>query len=161
MARVTHEREDLLRDARALSPRVQLRMRHDDAEAIVFAGFRGNALSLYFGEDPAFHFNSQGDLRRAYAGDCLIKAEAGRLIAMRRVRTEKEVVLQAEALSDADQQQFLCDLSCRLAELLACITAGDFVVAGQVPPDGNAIEQISSWLATHANPKPATTPRVA
>jgi hypothetical protein len=159
MARVTHEREDLLRDARALSPRVQLRLRHGGAEAVVLAGFRGDALSLYFGDDPAYHFNSQGELRRAFAGERIIKAEVGRLIGMRRVRTTTEVELHAEPLSDVDQQQFLDDLARRLTELKAALAASA-VVEGQIPPDGNAVERLATWLARFEDPMPAASPHV-
>jgi hypothetical protein len=160
MARVTHEREDLLRDARALSPRVQLRLRQGGVEAVVFGGFRGDALSLYFGDDPAYHFNSQGELRRAFAGDRLIKAEVGRLIAMRRVRTTTEVELHAEPFSEVDQQQFLDDLGRRLAELKAGLASASVVVEGQVPPDGDAVEHLAIWLARYAAPMPAASPHV-
>jgi hypothetical protein len=160
MARVSHEREDLLRDARALSPRVQLRLRQGDVEVVVVAGFRGDALSLYFGDDPAYHFNSQGELRRAFAGDWLIKAEIGRLIAMRRVRTPTEVELQSESFSDVVQRRFLGDLARRLADLRAALASGGAVVEGQVPLDGDAVERLTTWLALHAAPVPAASPRV-
>lgn len=161
MARVTHEREDLLRDARALSPRVQLRLRLGDADAVVFAGFRGEALSLYFDQDPAFHFNSQGGLRRAFAGDRLVKAEGGRLIAMERVRSASEIVLQATPLSDEEEQQFLGALASTLADLRAAILSGRISVEGQVPSDGNAVERMATWLARHPTPRPAASPRVS
>ena len=52
MAREIHEREDLLRDARALVPRALLRVKLAGAESEVFIGLRGKSLSLYFGDDP-------------------------------------------------------------------------------------------------------------
>jgi hypothetical protein len=160
MARETHEREDLLRDARALVPRVQLRVQMSDGEAVVFAGFRGDALSLYFGDDPVYHFNAQGQLRRAYAADRLIKANRGRLIAMRRERSAGEVALQSEPLPDAQQQQFLADLAGRLATLLAALGAGQFRVEGQEPADGDAIARLAAWLANNPSPTPAASPRI-
>ena len=84
MARDAHDREDLLRDARGLSPRVQLEVELSAGPAELFAGFRGESLSLYFGQDLAFHFNDRGELRRAFAVDELLKADGGRLVAMRR-----------------------------------------------------------------------------
>ena len=48
MARETHDREDLLRDAHALLPRIELRLQLEDKQSTVVAGFRGESLSLYF-----------------------------------------------------------------------------------------------------------------
>jgi hypothetical protein len=160
MARETHEREDLLRDARALVPRVQLRVPTEGGESIVVAGFRGDALSLYFGDDPVFHFNSQGQLRRAYAADRLIKADRGELIAMRRERSAEEVALQSETVTDAQQQQFLADVTARLATLHAALSAGQFRVEGQEPADGDAIVRLAAWLANNPSPTPAASPRI-
>jgi hypothetical protein len=160
MARETHEREDLLRDARALVPRVQLRLEAGEGEAGVFAGFRGDALSLYFGDDPVFHFNAQGQLRRAYVGDRLIKANHGRLIAMRRERSAEAVVLQTETLSDAEQREFLANLADRLAALQTALDTGKRRVEGQEPPNGNAVKRLTDWLAAHPQPEAAATPRV-
>ena len=76
MAREVHEREDLLRDAKALMPRVQLEFMTEQGKETIFAGFRGAvALSLYFDSDPVYHFNSSNQLRRAYVEDRIIKAD--------------------------------------------------------------------------------------
>jgi hypothetical protein len=61
-----HDREDLLRDARALVPRVQIKATLGGQPVSLFAGFRGEALSLYYNADPVFHFNADGALRRAF-----------------------------------------------------------------------------------------------
>ena len=61
MARHAQRRENLLRDARALTPRVLLQLTVLGKSVEVFAGFRGDSLSLYFGEDPVYHFNAAGE----------------------------------------------------------------------------------------------------
>ena len=125
MARHEAEREDLLAEARALVDRAEYQVPGQDQ--VLVGGFRANgALSLFFGEDPALHWNSQGELRRAYAGGLLYKAEQGRLVALRRVRTETETELVRHELSDEEQRQFQDE---QIARLLALRTQFD---AGQV-----------------------------
>lgn len=160
MARTAHDREDLLRDARALTPRVQFRIQIGDAEVTVVAGFRGESLSLYFNDDSAFHFNSIGQLRRAYMADRLIKAEEGRLIAMRRVRTDEQVELLAEELAEDQQQLLLSALAHRLVEVKAALESDDATIDGQVPADGDAVPRLIAWLALHGHPAAAASPRV-
>ncbi len=61
MARKPHPREDFITDATALDQRVELRL-PDHAEPIA-AGFRSDgSLSLLFGNDPVYQFNSLGQL---------------------------------------------------------------------------------------------------
>jgi hypothetical protein len=161
MARITHEREDLLRDARALVPRLQLHFQRScGTEQTVFAGFRGEALSIYIGDDPVFHFDAQGRLRRAFVDDRLIKAARGRLVAMQRVRTEREVVLQSTALDEAAESRLLETLATTLSELRAALAAGAFVVDGEVPPAANALARLAEWLERHPRPTPSPSPHV-
>jgi hypothetical protein len=159
MAQEIHKREDMLRDAKALLPRFQLRV-GGNCRAELFAGFRGDALSLYFGEDPVFHFNAAGELRRAYADGRLIKAARGRLVAMTRRSTDEAVTLVSDQLSEEAQMQLLADMTRRLADLQAALGAGDFVVAGQEPPDGRAVERLQDWLEMRQAPSIAASPRV-
>jgi hypothetical protein len=158
MARETHDREDLLRDARGLVPRIQLQLRWDEQAVTLFAGFRGDSLSLYFDADPVFHFNASGQLRRAFVDDRLIKSEHGRLVDMRRERTPERVELVAEQLSDAAQTALLADVDRRLERLRTRI--GEAVVVGQVPEDGDALARLADWLGRHPRTEPALSPRV-
>ena len=87
MAREHHAREDLLHDAHALVPRILVRIADGQASVDVLAGFRGESLSLYFGDDPAYHFNAAGELRRAFVAERLVKAERGRLVTLQRRRS--------------------------------------------------------------------------
>jgi hypothetical protein len=160
MARIAHDREDLLRDARALIPRVKFRMQAANADATVVAGFRGEALSLYINDDPAFHFNGSGQLRRVFLAGRLIKAEAGRLIAMTRVRTDKQIELHAEELAETEQQLLLSALANRLVEIKAALESGDATIDGQVPADGDAVPRLIAWLIRNDRPTPAPSPRI-
>jgi hypothetical protein len=105
MARHEAEREDLLAEARALVDRAEYQVPGE--EQPVVAGFRANgAMSLYFGEDPALHWNSQGELRRAYTGGLLYKAEHGQLVSLRRERTEHETALVRHELVEEELLAF-------------------------------------------------------
>ena len=67
MARNEEDREDLMAEATALAERVELTVPQESD--FVTAGFRRTGhLSLYFGQDPAYHFDEEGRLRRAAVG---------------------------------------------------------------------------------------------
>ena len=152
MARDAHDREDLLRDARGLSPRVELKIALAGENVELFAGFRGESLSLYFGQDLVFHFNDRGQLRRAYVADQLLKADRGRLIAMRRERTEAETSLVSRPLTDDEERTLLVDLERRLGELAEAVAAGSYGVVGEVRADGSAMTRLQAWLAVRRGP---------
>jgi hypothetical protein len=161
LARDAHDREDLLRDARGLSPRVQLEVELSAGPAELFAGFRGESLSLYFGQDLVFHFNDRGELRRAFVAQELIKAERGRLIAMRRERTEAEVSLVSRPLEAGAERSLLVDLERRLRELADAFAGDKYRVVGEVPADGSAVGRLQAWLAARGGPiELAASPRV-
>jgi hypothetical protein len=147
MARITRDREDLLLEATALVPRVMLRMAILGEPTEVFAGFRGDSLSIYFGSTPVYHFNDVGELRRAFVDDCLIKAEAGQLIGAVRERSDEQVVLASTPLSTADRAQFAADLSARLTELREGLKCESFELVGQSPHEGDGVKRLRSWLA--------------
>ena len=152
LARDAHDREDLLRDARGLSPRVELEVALAGENVELFAGFRGESLSLYFGQDLVFHFNDRGQLRRAYVSDQLLKAEQGHLVAIRRERTEAETALVSRPLTDDEERTLLVDLERRLLELASAVATGDYRVIGEVPADGSAMNRLQAWWAGRRGP---------
>src|SRR6188472_3162282 len=115
MARDESNREDLLREATALVERIELlpqsagaaqSLNLAEGEPVV-VGFRADgALSAFFGADPVYQFNAEGELRRAYVSGLLFKAAQGRLISLNRVRTASEVQLVLHALSSGEESQF-------------------------------------------------------
>jgi hypothetical protein len=152
LARDAHDREDLLRDARGLSPRVELEVALADDSVELFVGFRGESLSLYFGQDLVFHFNDRGQLRRAFIADQLLKADRGRLIAMRRERTAAETSLVSRPLTDDNERTLVVDLEVRFRQLAAALAAGSYRVVGEVPADGGAVARLQAWLAGQRGP---------
>jgi hypothetical protein len=160
MAREAHEREDLLRDARALAPRIMLRVELSGGMADVLAGFRGEALSLYFGDDPVFHFNGRGELRRAFVDDRLIKAERGRLVILTPQRTDERTEFQATMLGTDAQARLLADVENRLRRLGNLLAENRFAILGQEPSDGDALVRLQRWLAERDNIRVANSPRI-
>lgn len=151
MARDAHDREDLLREARGLSPRAELELALPEGPGELFVGYRGESLSLYFGQDLAFHFNARGELRRAFVGEeLLLKADGGWLVAMRRERTETESLLVSRVLDDTATAELLGDLQRRLRNLAELLAANRYRVVGEVPANSGVVEILQTWLANHA-----------
>jgi hypothetical protein len=160
LARNAHPREDLLCDARGLVPRVLIRAEFEGVPVEVLFGFRGDALSIYFGDDPAFHFNSRGDLRRAFVGDRIIKAERGQLVSLTPKRSSDQTALMAMVMSSAAVSALLNDLRQRLSTLAGLLATNEATVLGCQPEDADPLPRIRSWLAAHSQPAIARSPRV-
>ncbi len=162
MARYAQDREDLLRDAKALRHRVELRIADGDRTMIVFAGFRiHGALSLYFDQDPAYHFNSSRQLRRAYWEGQLVKAEQGQLVALRTSRTEAAVAMLRHEMTVDEQQKFCDQLTERLKKLAARLQENHFEITGVVPEGSDVVDRLQTWLNQFRGVLIAETPRVA
>jgi hypothetical protein len=147
MARFTKDREDLLLEATALVPRVMLRMTLLCEPCEVFAGFRGQSLSVYFDASPVYHFNRAGELRRAFIDDQLVKAEQGRLVGTVRERSPTAVVLASTPLSGVAVERLAAGLCSRLAEVRGNLNRGEFELVGQTPPGGEGVDRLRAWLA--------------
>jgi hypothetical protein len=160
MAREIHEREDLLRDAVALVPRIALRVVIGGKPCEVFAGFRGESLSLYFDGDPVYHFNAAGELRRAFVADQLVKAERRQLVFMRRQQSENETALERQPNDAVAEQSLLAGLQRRLEQLRVAIANNQYEVVGEAPNSGEGLPRLAAWLNAHPNTKIAASPRV-
>ncbi|HEY4307811.1 MAG TPA: hypothetical protein VGN12_00040 [Pirellulales bacterium] len=146
MAKYEQSREDLLAEATALVERVELALPAESANVVI--GFRKTgAASLYFGEDPAYHFNSAGQLRRAYLDGQLLKAEREQLITMARQRDAAEVQLRSRALTAAESSDVLGALLRRVKALERNLADGHFQIVGQVPSDVDIIGRARRFLA--------------
>ncbi|MCA9103353.1 MAG: hypothetical protein R3C10_09905 [Pirellulales bacterium] len=147
MAREEVDREDLIGEATALVERVELTM--DGADAPVVVGFRRNgAVSCFFGAEPVYQFTSDGLLRRAYAGERLIKAEHGRLVALERRRTTGEVALVRHEWNDVVMRRFLDRTANDLVRLRDALASGRYRTVRQVPEHADVVARVRQWLAT-------------
>ena len=154
MSRHEAEREDLLVEARALVDRAEYQV--PGQEHALVAGFRVNgALSLFFGEDPALHWNSQGELRRAYVAGLLYKAEQGQLVALRRERTEKQSSLVRHELTASELHAFQEVQRARLLELRSHFDQGKVqLLREERATTGELAERIRAMLHLVADQLP-------
>lgn len=147
MARQENPREDLLAEATALVERTELHVAGFEEPVVV--GFRANgAASIFFGQDAAYHFNTSRELRRAYLGETLYKADRGRLASLVRRRTTTEVELIRNDLDEAETADFQNTLRRRLDDFSAALTNGKFEVLRRVPDYADPTPRIAVWLAT-------------
>jgi hypothetical protein len=146
MARREQDREDILREATALVERVELEV-DGMAEPVVVGFRRASGPAFFFGADPVYQFNSQGQLRRGYRQGRLLKAEAGRLVELTRERTSSQVILHRHQLDEQQCHEYLAELEGRLAELRAALESNSFRVTGQVPVDADVVGRVVDWLA--------------
>ena len=149
MARDEHNRENLLAEATALAERVSLRIA--DYESQVVIGFRRDgSASFFFGTEPVYQFTSRGKLRRAYADEFLFKAEHGRLVALRRQRTDRAIELVRHALSAAETSAFLATMQRHLDATRGALATDTFGLVGEVPPGANVVDRVRRWLDSFA-----------
>ncbi len=158
MARDESSREDLLREATALVERIEIVPRSSGSSIAanelrgehIVAGFRPDgALSIFFGEDPVYQFTPAGELGRAYCDGMLLKAVRGRLVALQRTRTQREVQLVRHELNETEEAASAEQMAKYLGELVTLLDTNSFEVAGQVPHDVDVAGRLRDWLATH------------
>jgi len=163
MARDSQDRENLLRDATAFKSRVQLEVRTSERTVEVFAGFRlQGAVSLYVDQDPVYHFNNAGQLRRAFVNDKIFKAEKGQLIAWLPQRNESEVAMIRQAMTEPEQKEFCRSLENQVDDLHRAIAAGDYVLEGQVSIEEHedVVERLADFLGRLGKIEVAASPHV-
>jgi hypothetical protein len=161
MARQEIDREDLLRDATALVERIELAPSDSPSANHVVTGFREDgALSIFFGAEPVYQFNTAGHLRRAFAGGLLFKSVGGRLVSLERVRRPGEVQLVRHELTEDEQAVFVSQMHYRLREFLSQLNTGRLTVVGQVPSEADVLGRAREWLTEHESITIAESPSV-
>ena len=150
MAKQTHDREDLLRDATGYTRRIELRVPRVDPT--VFCGFRPDgALSIYWGQDEVIQFNSSRELRRAFFDNRMLASYHHRLYWLNRSPTAR-TRLTREALPEQAAAAFLALWEQRCKMLLAALTDGTCDVLGQAPEDSEITGSFTDWLSTYSFP---------
>jgi hypothetical protein len=114
MAIEEHDREDLLRDGRAMPLRGETTI--DDATVVV--GFRaGGQMSLYCGADPVYQFNADGELRRVFFHGQRYSAENGRLVLLERAAKGGRVQFCSQPINEELHAGIFSDLKTWLAKI--------------------------------------------
>ena len=152
MAREEHAKEDLLRQATGLVDRAELAVLSFDEPIVV--GFRGaQAASVFFGEEPAYHWNRDGRLRRAYVDGKLVKAEAGKLVSMQKQRDDGQVQMIRHEFTIQEQSHFLAALDAKLVQLQNDLRDDQFKLVGQASAgEQNVVQMIRTWLSQLPRP---------
>jgi hypothetical protein len=146
MARHEVDREDLMTDATALRQRIELVM-DGESEPIV-AGVKSNGyVSVYFGADPAYHFDAAGGLRRAFVEGLLYRSQGNTLARLSRTRTAQTVDLARHDLEPAELEHFLASMETRLGHLQAALERGAVKITRQVPENENLIIRLIVEIA--------------
>ncbi len=144
MARSEQDREDILREAKALVNRAEYQSPLWP-EPIVIGRRAIGAISLFLGQDPAYHWNSQGELRRAYAQGLLYKAQHGQLISLRRERSDTATELINQPLTAIAQEQFLSQVLQHVGLVLQILRDPATQCVGEV-----LTSEMNSPFASHA-----------
>ena len=130
-------REDLLHDATALSPRLEIAV-PGEAEPVVAGRRSDGRWSFYFGEEPAYHFDADGRLRRAFENGELYRSQGTTLARLTRTREAEGTVLARHDLSAEELHAFLTRMRERLARLAAA-DSGALCVLRAEPAEGDHI----------------------
>jgi hypothetical protein len=123
----------------------------------IFAGFKREAFSIYFGDAPIYHFDLDGRWQRAFVeGTHYLKGLDATVHAIDRVREGANLVLKRRTLGDVEASVLDANVRAMVRELIADIDAGRF--RRREPPTGKArplswygliefLEKIRSWDA--------------
>ena len=143
MALNEHDREDLLRDGKMMPLRGEAVI----DGVVVTAGFRNDGqLSLYFGQDEVFQFNSASELRRVYQSGNRYAASNGTLVRLEKSHDGGRVVFLQQAIDSDELQRILHSLASWLKRLENHHTTAN--ATWEVADDlSDAFkEQLSTWL---------------
>lgn len=153
MARNEADREDLIREAVALTERIELQVRGHNEPVTV--GFRTTkAMSVFIGQNPVYQFDPEGRLRRAFVDGFLFRSQHNTLARMVRERTETETLLLRSDLSQEELSAFRNQMQEALQTLRQEIQSGAAVVSRSVPSDADLRPQVLSGIDLALNASP-------
>jgi hypothetical protein len=150
----TTEAEALFESGALYGQRALFRTAGDEP---LFAGFKPGAFSLYFGDEPFFHFDLEGRWQRAYAdGRHWHKGFDTTVQMIERRRRGANLVLTRNTLGFAEASDFDARVRSTAIELIAALDAGRLEPVGRATkarplnPDDlrAALEQVGAWDAS-------------
>lgn len=111
--------------------------RSDDPRDLVFAGFKHGAFSLYFGDEPIYHFDREGRWQRAFLdARHYLKGLDGEVHAIDRPREGANMVLQRTKLTPGQTAELDERIGRVAVDLAATLESGRF--QRREPPAGSA-----------------------
>jgi len=145
MARSESDREDLLRDASALTERTEWKIT-GEAETVVVGFRRTGDFSAYFGSDPVYQFDAEGRLRRAFVGGLLYRSQGSTLAELKKVRSADTTELRRIDLAPLALSQFLSEARHRLEAFYEALDQDRITVIGQIPADAELRPRVCHYL---------------
>jgi hypothetical protein len=155
MARHEADREDLWREIRGLSPRIEI-IGPGFADSVV-AGFRPalGGWSVYFGQDPVWHFDSAGRLRRAYLDGSLYRSQGDTLSRLTRRRTGTTVELVRHDLDAQELQAIVERMRRQIREVQTGLESETLTVLRQHPAEQDGLDGFrTALIAVLHTPQP-------
>lgn len=141
MARNEADREDLMREAVALTERVELFV--PGFKELITIGFRSNgAMSIFVGQDPVYQFDPSGRLRRAFVEGFLFRSQHAGLARLERVRTESEVQLQRYDLSPQECDGFRVNMRVTLQQIALPVQQRTVRISRSVPATADLLPTV-------------------
>ncbi len=145
MARHSSDREDLLAEVVALTPRAAFRI--PDRDEQIFAGRRTDGRwSVFFGGDPVYHFDAENRLRRAFVGGLLYRSQGTTLARLTRQTTATETVLLRHDLDPVELAAFLAEMYHILGQLVGALIQGVVSLNQSIPEDVDYLPELASQL---------------
>lgn len=137
MARTESDREDLIREATALTERAEFR--RGGGGPLITAGFRRDgSLAIYFDQDPVYQFDTGGRLRRAFVDGFLYRSQHSGLARLQRERTPDATHLLRHDLTPEECGDFRRALRARLRQLATDLQTGSVSTVRAVVDDEGA-----------------------
>lgn len=122
MTRAESDREDLMREAVALTERIEVQCA--GFEELITIGFRSHdAISLFIGQNSVYQFDPDARLRRAYVAGDLFRSQHTTLARLTRHRTEEQTVLRRHDLTDEETAAFQIAMKRVLSPLWVALAA--------------------------------------
>lgn len=153
MAQHEQDREDLMREAVALPMRTELACA--DFESLITIGFRANlGMSIFIGQDPVYHFDAEGRLRRAFVDGFLYRSQYATLARLQRDRTLTQTLLLRTDLNSESLDAFRRQMRETLNSLHRNLAPGKFRTVRRIPDAEDLIPQIRATLSRIQNATP-------
>ena len=151
MAHDDGHREDLVAEATALVRRAEFVAPAADRpndESPLVAGFRRDgSLSVYFGEDPVYQFNTEGRLRRAFVAGLLFRTQGSTLAQLTRDRSSTgRVELLRHDLDDSQLAAFREVMKGRIIGLLEELRSDRLNQAATAPESADVKSELIAML---------------
>ena len=145
MTRQESDREDLMREATALTRRAELQL-PAEPEPIVVGFRRTSAFSIYWGADPVYQFDPEFRLRRAYVDGFLYRTAGETLAKLDRVRTATATELHRTDLGKTELQEFLANVRSYCEKFVAAVQSGEAKVNAAIPSTEEVLPAASDFI---------------